>query len=447
MSKKSKTTAIPKVKRGTAAQRYKTRAEREHEVNRVVLIASIAIAVVIIGIVATALINHAVIRPSVVVGSVAGQNITGRDLLKRSKFERWSLGNQLASIASQYGQSILTNSGFGLDTEYQSLQFPTILGQQVLSRMIDDAVIRKYAQDHGITVSPSEIDAEVYKFFSFQPTPGTATPTDTVTPTPLVANTATALPPTATPFPAGTPTPVPPTATPTPLPTGAPAPTLSLTEQFKAYRDSADRYYAATVKSASYNEADVREMLTTQALRKKVMQAVVGDPPKTQHQKRVRHILVKNLQDATDVMIALQKGESFAALAAAVSIDPGSKTQGGDLGWAGQDAGYVAEFEATIWGPDAKVGAILGPIDTSKYSTQDKQYGFHIIQITDEDQNRAISDSEGQTLQAQAFAKWLNEQRQSLNAVTYNPWSDFVATTPSLTDMGLPDSLSGTGGF
>ncbi len=447
MSKRDKTTAVPSKKKQSTVQRYKTRAQREHETNRVVLIAFVIITVVIVGILGTALIIDGLIKPNTVVAAAGGQTISGRDLQLRTKFERWRIGLQLANIRAQYGDSLLSNPSFGFANQYQALQFPSLLAQQVANELLDTLTIRQYASKNGITVSQDEIDAELYDYFQFKPTPGTSTPTATFTPTPLVANTATPLPPTATPLPAGTPTPVPPTVTPTPLPTGAPAPTLSVTEQFKNYQDTAKRYYEEAAKKTGFSESDIRQLMKDQALRKKVMKAAVKEPPKTEYQKRVRHILVGTLQEATDVMIALQKGEPFAALAQAVSIDPGSKTQGGDLGWAGRDAGYVAEFEATLWGPQATVGAILGPIDTTKYSTQDKKYGFHIIQITEENKERPVSESQGQQLQEKAFQVWLNQQRQSINAETYGAWLDFVPSTPTLTELGLPESLQSSTGF
>ena len=96
-------------------------------------------------------------------------------------------------------------------------------------------------------------------------------------------------------------------------------------------------------------------------------------------QVHVRHILMKTTELADDATIKLklstlrdhiEKGEDFAALAQATSEDPGSGSQGGDLGWAGPGT-FVPEFEAAISG--LKEGEISQPFHT--------QYGWHIAQV------------------------------------------------------------------
>lgn len=96
-------------------------------------------------------------------------------------------------------------------------------------------------------------------------------------------------------------------------------------------------------------------------------------------QVHVRHILMKTTELADDATIKqklstlrdhIEKGEDFAALAQATSEDPGSGSQGGDLGWAGPGT-FVPEFEAAIAG--LKEGEISQPFHT--------QYGWHIAQV------------------------------------------------------------------
>ena len=97
-------------------------------------------------------------------------------------------------------------------------------------------------------------------------------------------------------------------------------------------------------------------------------------------QVHARHILIKTneLQDDETVRGRLQtirdrivKGsEDFAAIAKAVSEDPGSGAEGGDLGWTSPGT-FVPEFEETI--NRLKVDEISEPFRT--------QYGWHILQV------------------------------------------------------------------
>jgi peptidyl-prolyl cis-trans isomerase SurA len=96
-------------------------------------------------------------------------------------------------------------------------------------------------------------------------------------------------------------------------------------------------------------------------------------------QIHVRHILLKTnaLQDDATVRQRLEQirqrilhGESFAVAAAAASQDPGSASEGGDLGWQSPEV-YTPRFAAAV--AKLKVGEISQPFQT--------QFGWHIVQL------------------------------------------------------------------
>jgi peptidyl-prolyl cis-trans isomerase SurA len=98
-----------------------------------------------------------------------------------------------------------------------------------------------------------------------------------------------------------------------------------------------------------------------------------------EEQVHVRHILMKTTELADDATVKqklnvlrdrIAKGEDFAVLATATSEDPGSGSQGGDLGWTGPGT-FVPEFEAAI--SSLKVNDVSEPFHT--------QYGWHIAQV------------------------------------------------------------------
>jgi len=76
-------------------------------------------------------------------------------------------------------------------------------------------------------------------------------------------------------------------------------------------------------------------------------------------------------QQATDVLARAKAGEDFATLAKTYSQDPGSKDQGGDLGFAKKGA-YVPEFDDVIFKTDFVAGTVYPDLVES-------QYGWHII--------------------------------------------------------------------
>lgn len=86
----------------------------------------------------------------------------------------------------------------------------------------------------------------------------------------------------------------------------------------------------------------------------------------------------KALETAKDLIKRIKAGEDFAELAKQYSEDPGSAQNGGDLGYVQQGL-FVEEFDNAIF-KDLKVGELTSkPVET--------QFGYHIIQKTDERTN------------------------------------------------------------
>lgn len=95
--------------------------------------------------------------------------------------------------------------------------------------------------------------------------------------------------------------------------------------------------------------------------------------------RRGRHILLEArdvkadatvLKKAQEVLAEARGGKDFAQLAKQYSQDPGSASQGGDLGWAERSA-YVGPFADALF--SMSPGEIRGPVKT--------EFGYHIIRL------------------------------------------------------------------
>lgn len=417
----------PKVRRSRPP-----RSQRERSVDRVVSIASIALGAVIVVILGIALFIEGVIVPTQPVASVGGENISVADFQQRVRYERWRTGLELIPVAqSQFAREFLTNSQFGPYADmYRDLQIPTQMGRKVLDRMIEALIIGQYARENGISVSPEEVDKQRFTFYGFDPNPSTPTPTltPTLTLTPFVSPT-----PTSTPTPTPEPT-ITTTPSSTPLPTGIPTATPDATERAKTFQEDQTNFTNQARRAIGVDEAFFNRLFTETALREKVLTAVAGEPPKEELQVKARHILVKTQAEAEEVLRALQNGESFAALAAALSQDSGSAAQGGELDWAGRGL-YVPQFEEAVF--NAEIGAIIGPIDTS---SNGPNFGFHIIQVQGREMRR-LTEEQARQVQQRTFANWLSEQRAARNVQTFPLWIDVVPTSPTLAELGLPERI------
>lgn len=86
-----------------------------------------------------------------------------------------------------------------------------------------------------------------------------------------------------------------------------------------------------------------------------------------------RHILLKTEQEAKDVIAQLGKGADFEKLAREKSQDPGSREDGGSLGWF--SPGSMVKPFADAVTKLAKGGYSKAPVQT--------QFGWHVIKLED----------------------------------------------------------------
>ena len=116
-----------------------------------------------------------------------------------------------------------------------------------------------------------------------------------------------------------------------------------------------------------------------------------GNTVKFMDQTLSRHILVQPSEIRTenqaeflikDIHRRLLEGEDFKQLARQYSEDPGSKMDGGNLGWA-NPGDYDPAFEKTL--NATKIGEISNPVKSS--------FGWHVIEVLDR-RNEDVSQEE-----------------------------------------------------
>lgn len=146
--------------------------------------------------------------------------------------------------------------------------------------------------------------------------------------------------------------------------------------------------------------------------------------------RNAAHILVAVAKDATSAQKeqARKKAEDilskakaapdkFAALAKEFSQDPGSATQGGELGVVAVGS-FVKPFEKAVF--DAKESGVVGPVET--------EFGYHLIKVTihparqpafDEVKNKVINDlkqNEASTAYNTKAADFVNKVREQTDS-------------------------------
>ncbi len=127
--------------------------------------------------------------------------------------------------------------------------------------------------------------------------------------------------------------------------------------QRRALRDA---YFDRSIKS-SVTEADARKLYDAQI-----------SSAKAQEEVRARHILIETEVKAKEVFEKLAHGDDFSKLAKEFSKDPGSKDEGGDLGYFARGQ-MVPQFEDAAF--KLKKGDVSQPVQS--------QFGWHIIKVED----------------------------------------------------------------
>ncbi len=131
----------------------------------------------------------------------------------------------------------------------------------------------------------------------------------------------------------------------------------------------------------------------------------------TPAQVHAEHILLatKDKALAQTVLAKVAAGGNFAALAKQYSTDPGTKDNGGDLGWAAPSA-YVTEFAGAV--ESMKVGDV---------KLVQSQFGWHIVKLlgrraatqqTLQEATAAVTQTLQQNAKANAFATYLADLRK-----------------------------------
>ncbi len=164
--------------------------------------------------------------------------------------------------------------------------------------------------------------------------------------------------------------------------------------QYWRRRALRETYFDTSVKS-SISEADARKLYDEQ----------VTQLAKTKPEEEIKasHILVKEEANAKLIAAKISAGDdkAFAEAAKANSLDPGSKDDGGSLGYFGRGQ-MVPQFEEAAF--KLKKGEISAPIET--------QFGWHIIKVEDRREKPAPKIPEFAAVKDRIIASLMHKKAQ-----------------------------------
>jgi foldase protein PrsA len=159
--------------------------------------------------------------------------------------------------------------------------------------------------------------------------------------------------------------------------------------------------WAAFLKENSLTEENIRSLVADNLLFDAMSKRHAG--PTSVEQVHASHILVATQETGQEVLDKLAKGEAFADLATQYSTDPGSKDQGGDLGWFPRGV-MTPEFEQAAFSLES--GKVSQLVQTS--------FGYHII-LVHEKAVRELEPSLLEQIQQKQFQSWIAEQQAQMS--------------------------------
>ena len=157
----------------------------------------------------------------------------------------------------------------------------------------------------------------------------------------------------------------------------------------------------------------------------------------TAEERRARHILVTVEGDdtaaaeaeAAAIRARVDAGEDFAALATELSDDPGTRAQGGDLGWIARDQ-LAGAFEDALFALSA--GEVAGPVQTD--------FGYHVIKLDEVRAGAAptlaeVRDELAAEYQTSEAEDLFYEQANRLEELAFDAYDELASVA---TALGVP---------
>ena len=402
--------------------------KRDQQKERTLLIGAGVVVGLILLVLIFGLVQIYVLHPQSPVAKVNGVAISRDSYQKLYSFQNYQLQRNLEQLEQQQAQ-FAGNEQQKFMSDYLQQNIDQLkarqqsLPQDVLSDLIDDELVRQEAETQGITVTADELQTEIEKEFGFDRNPPTPTSTPTLTATQVI--------------------------TLTPTPTIAP-----MTEdEFKQVYDESVRQF---VQFAGFNDPDLRTLFRHNLLRSKLQTELEAQVPTSEPQIHASHILVTadtptavpegeptpTAEELATASIEADEtaraeaeellervttgGEEFAVVAEEASDDPGSKEDGGDLGWHPR-GDFIAEFENVAF--SLEPGQIYTEVVKSPF-------GYHIIKLEEFDAERPLEETSLTARQSQVLQNWLTEQQ--LSATIEKFWSPADVPTAIPVRMPIP---------
>ncbi|MBZ0306130.1 MAG: peptidylprolyl isomerase [Anaerolineae bacterium] len=494
---KRDTTGGPRQRRMTEEdiarrREYKSKAEIEHQYQRIVLlVAGVIVAIVVIIILGAIIYDNAVLPREALV-TVNDDEVSVNEFQGRVQYTRFQLAEQIRATYREL-RALGVDESTAQNQIFQIFQEPinylisdNALGETVLTQMERERVIEQKAKQFDLEVNDDQIDDEVgvmianFTGRSLTETPS-ATPSEepSTTPTPFVSATPSSTP-TETPVPTDTPVPtvegcaegeacatvtlvpsVTPgdplqavTFTPTPSATFTPLAQEQVAATVQAFRGD---FFEKGDEETRFNEDDIKDVFYYAALENALKDYITttqflpgevdadGEPleniyyvPEQDTYVKVRHILIQFPEgvaipeEDTENEYYQEALQVYEALQAGQPFAALAAIHSDDPG--SKDNGGFYD-----WSPTSNYA------EGFREATEDtpvgefvgpvrSQFGYHIIQVLDREV-REVTSGELESRRTEQFNLWLDGEITLARIQRREDWLDFVPEDPTYNEL------------
>ncbi len=147
------------------SKKHLARLERERLYRRYILIATAIVITLVAALIIYGILNERVFKARQPVATVNGERISVTDFQAQTRYARQRvIGDAINTyqFIQFLGDNPDTQASFaGQLAQAQAQLEPTLIGEQILTQLVDDALIRQEAKRRGITVTEADIDKAI----------------------------------------------------------------------------------------------------------------------------------------------------------------------------------------------------------------------------------------------------------------------------------------------
>jgi len=166
--------------------------------------------------------------------------------------------------------------------------------------------------------------------------------------------------------------------------------------------------YEQELKRSDLSDEEYRAVVEADLVSGKVQEVFSLSVPQTVEQVRMRQILVGTEDEGRSLLERLDAGEDFGELARELSLDEGTKEEGGEKGWLARD-----ELDLSYGGKvfALEVGTPSQPIPGPG--------GYFIFEVEEKEADREVTPEQRTLIISGYFTYWLDEQGTLLPSTEY----------------------------